>query len=156
MRPRWPAPLSAGRFSFFLGRRTSNPGGGVGGSNGDAVPFIMVGNAIHVTVTIGGVPNDMLLDTGAAMSSVTTSLADGLIARGEAHELAPAKFTMANGSSEYERVVSVNSITIGSHTRTNVSMSVGPDGSMMLLGLPVLNAIGKFTIDAGSSQLIFG
>jgi hypothetical protein len=133
-----------------------NPGGGVGGSNGDAVPFIMVGNAIHVTVTIGGVPNDMLLDTGAAMSSVTTSLADGLIARGEAHELAPAKFTMANGSSEYERVISVNSITIGSHTRTNVSMSVGPDGSMMLLGLPVLNAIGKFTIDAGSSQLIFG
>jgi predicted aspartyl protease len=114
----------------------------------------MVGNAIHVTVTIGGVPNDLLLDTGAAMSSVTASLADGLIARGEAHELAPTKFTMANGSSEHERVISVNSI--GSHTRTKVSMSVGPDGSMLLLGLPVLNAIGKFTIDAGSSQLIFG
>jgi gag-polyprotein putative aspartyl protease len=133
---------------------TYNAGGGSGGTNGDAVPFIMVGNAIHVTVTIGDVPNDMLLDTGAAMSSVTTALADGLIARGEAHELEPAKFTMANGSSEYERVISVNSITIGSHTRTNVAMSVS-DGTM-LLGLPVLNAIGRFTIDAVSSQLIFG
>jgi hypothetical protein len=29
------------------------------------------------------------------------------------------------------------------------------DGEM-LLGLPVLNAIGRFTIDAGASQLIFG
>ena len=34
--------------------------------------------------------------------------------------------------------------------------SISPDGSMMLLGLPVLNAIGKFTIDADSRQLIFG
>ncbi len=98
----------------------------------------------------------VVLDTGAEMSSVNATFANQLIMSGQAVELAPLEFTMANGSKEMERVISVKSLTIGSHTRTNVSVSVSKDGGMTLLGLPVLNAIGKFTIDAGSNQLIFG
>jgi hypothetical protein len=38
----------------------------------------------------------------------------------------------------------------------NVRMSVVPDGTEMLLGLPILNAIGRFTIDSANHQLTFG
>ena len=64
--------------------------------------------------------------------------------------------TLADGSTIQERVLIVNTLTIGAHTRRNVRMLVSPDGVDMLLGLPVLNAIGKFTIDAANSQLLLG
>jgi predicted aspartyl protease len=96
----------------------------------------------------------MILDTGAGITSITSALANQLIYSGQATELQPIEMTMANGSKEMERVVNVRSLSIGSHTRTNVSVSVS-DG-MQLLGLPVLNAIGRFTIDSVAGELVFG
>jgi predicted aspartyl protease len=114
----------------------------------------MIGNAIHLSVVVGSTTTDMILDTGAEISSIPTALADSLIQSGEAHELQPMRMRMADGSSHMERIVSVHRMSIGSHVRTNVSVSVS-DG-MTLLGLPVLNAIGKFTIDSANNRLIFG
>jgi predicted aspartyl protease len=53
-------------------------------------------------------------------------------------------------------VVIVKTLIIGAHTRWNVRMLVSPDSADMLLGLPILNAIGKFTVDAANSQLLLG
>jgi predicted aspartyl protease len=118
------------------------------------VPINMAGHAIHITVVVGGESTDMILDTGAPITLVTPALANSLINSGQATELQPIEVTMANGSKEMERVISVRSLTIGSHTRTNVSVSES-DG-MQLLGLPVLSAIGRFSIDSVAGELTFG
>jgi predicted aspartyl protease len=47
-------------------------------------------------------------------------------------------------------------VTIGSHVLRDVRAGVAPDGTDMLLGLPVLNKIGRFTIDSVNHKLIFG
>lgn len=125
-------------------------------STGDAVPFIMEHGAIKVRVNLPGYWAKMTLDTGAGMGSVTSSLADKLIADGHATEQVQQRFCMANGSCDMERVIMIDWITVGSHTVNNVRLSVTADGVEMLLGLPVLNAIGKFTIDSANHQLTFG
>ena len=127
-----------------------------GGSDAacDVVASVMVGHSIHINVNVGGTPVDMILDTGAEISSISTSLADTLIASGQATEAAPVRMTMADGSKHFERTIVVKTMTVGNHVRYNVHVSVS-DG-MALLGLPVLNAIGKFTIDSAHNQLTFG
>jgi clan AA aspartic protease (TIGR02281 family) len=126
-----------------------------GGS--DAVPFVLTGGAMHVTVMLGDSQIDMMVDTGANVSSVTPTVANALISTGQATELEPHRVQMADGTWVMERVISVKSLKLGSHDRTDVTMTVTTsDNGMSLLGLPVLNAIGKFTVDGGSNQLIFG
>ena len=63
------------------------------------------------------------------------------------------RITLANGATENERTVFVNSLVIGRYARSKVLVSVS-DGDP-LLGLPILNAIGKFSIDAERGVLSF-
>jgi hypothetical protein len=77
-----------------------------------------------------------------------------LIAEGHATEGSGGTINLADGSSHHERSVVVDAMTIGNHTRSQVPMTVS-DGEP-LLGLPVLNGIGKFTIDAQHGVLTFG
>jgi gag-polyprotein putative aspartyl protease len=121
------------------------------------VPFNMVNGGIMVKVNFPGYWATMQVDTGAGMSSIAKGLADKLIAEGHATEKGEQRFIMANGSVDVEKVIVIDSVAVGSHTVNHVEMSVVPDnGANMLLGLPVLNSIGKFTIDSAASQLIFG
>ena len=46
-------------------------------------------------------------------------------------------------------------MTIGRYVIHNVRIVVNDDGADLLLGLPVLNAIGSFTIDQSHSQIRF-
>jgi predicted aspartyl protease len=116
----------------------------------------MIHQAMHVTVNVGGAPIDMIVDTGASVTSINEWLANQLLAYGQAREYAPWMVGQADGSSVMERRIVVSSLILGSHTCTNVLMTVAPDGAPMLLGLPVLNSIGRLTIDANSNRLIFG
>lgn len=121
--------------------------------NDDTVPITMIHNSIHVVVTVGGRPLDMVLDTGANVSSIPPSLANNLIAAGRAEEGPSVPITLANGATENERTVFVDSLVIGRYARSKVLVSVS-DGDP-LLGLPILNAIGKFSIDAERGVLSF-
>jgi predicted aspartyl protease len=121
----------------------------------DVMPFTIANGNMHVTATVGGYTTDMVLDTGAAMSSIPVSFAKNLIAQGKAYVTGSEKFSMANGSSQAEWIISVGRITLGRHTLANVRMSVVPDGASLLFGLPELNSIGKFTIDNTRGQLTF-
>lgn len=120
----------------------------------EVIPITMINNSIHVRVIIGGAPLDMLLDTGADMSSIPATFADNLIASGQATELQPVTIMLADGSTTTAREISVKSIRVGRYERTDVHMTVTPDVANPLLGLPVLTSIGKFTIDAENNQLI--
>jgi hypothetical protein len=106
-----------------------------------------------VNVLVGGHAVQMILDTGATISSIPSAFADQLIAEGHATEGGGGNISLADGSSHYQRRVIVDAVTIGNHTRSQVEMTV-LDGEP-LLGLPVLNTIGKFTIDAQHGVLTF-
>jgi predicted aspartyl protease len=51
---------------------------------------------------------------------------------------------------------SIGTVTVGGHVLRDVRAGVSPDGAEMLLGLPLLNQIGRFTIDSANHKLIFG
>jgi predicted aspartyl protease len=108
-----------------------------------------------LAVTIGDLPIDMVLDTGATISTVSASLADRLIAEGQASEQPAIALRLANGSTVTQRTVIINSLTVGRHKQYLVPLTVSPDGADMLLGLPVLDAIGAFKIDVAHGQVIF-
>jgi hypothetical protein len=120
----------------------------------DGVPLTLIDGAMHVVVALGDRSVDMVLDTGAVISGISTTLANQLIASGQATEAEPHKFILANGEAEMERMIVVHSLTIGSHTTTNALVSVSDNG-MSLLGLSVLNNIGPFKIDAVNGKLTF-
>jgi predicted aspartyl protease len=98
----------------------------------------------------------MVIDTGAEMMSVTNSVARSLYEKGEAETNGDyMSFRMADGSARTQQIIIVKSLTIGSHILTNVPASVVADGASMLIPFPVLNRIGKFTIDATNGTLTF-
>jgi predicted aspartyl protease len=67
-----------------------------------------------------------------------------------AHEGPQGIATLADGPQREQQSVIVDTVTIGSHVLHDVLAGVSPDGSPMLLGLPVLNKIGRFTIDGAN------
>jgi clan AA aspartic protease (TIGR02281 family) len=114
------------------------------------------GRALYAYIDIGPWPQRVLLDTGATNLTVTEPLAERLLAQGFAHEGPGGTATLADGSEREGRTVIIDSVTIGSHVLRDVRAGVTPDGADMLLGLPLLNQIGRFTIDSVNHKLIFG
>ena len=120
------------------------------------IPFRSGPAGMYVYVGLGGVPHNMLLDTGASISSVTTPIAQKLIARGQAVVLpGSVSLTMADGSTSERPAIGVHTATIGRYVLHNVQMVVNDDGATLLLGLPVLNTIGSFTVDQSRHQIRF-
>jgi predicted aspartyl protease len=120
-----------------------------------AIPFRALPDGIHVYASLGGVPHDMVIDTGAGMSSVTAPIANALIGRRQAVVVGEMSFTMADGSTHLEPIIAVRIVAIGGYRLHDVRMSVSPDGGGVLLGLAELNAIGSFTIDSSRHQIRF-
>jgi uncharacterized protein YraI len=147
------APMTVAVATAPTAPNYSAPPPATGAGNDDSVPITMIHNSIHVVVTVSGRPLDMVLDTGANVSSIPPSLANNLIAAGRAEEGPSVPITLANGATEKERTVFIDSLVIGRHARAKVLVSVS-DGDP-LLGLPILNAIGKFSIDAEHGVLSF-
>jgi len=114
------------------------------------------GRALYTYIDIGPWPQRMLVDTGSTRLTVNESLAQRLLARGLAHEGPQGIATLADGSQREQQSVIIGTVTIGSHVLHGVLAGVSPDGSDMLLGLWVLNKIGRFTIDGANHKLIFG
>jgi clan AA aspartic protease (TIGR02281 family) len=114
------------------------------------------GRAAYVDVSLGTVPVRMLIDTGATNVSVTRSIAATLSANNEAVLLPiTADIAIADGATIQAQIISIRALTIGRHTLRHVIAGVTPDGADMLLGFPVLNQAGRFTIDTKNRLLIF-
>ena len=122
----------------------------------DAIPLRNVNGSMFVYASLGGVPHNMILDTGASRSNVTVPIANALISRKQAH-IVPGIFwtTIANGSAMPNQRIILHTMTIGRHTLHNVQMDVTDDGAPVLLGLSELSSIGSFTIDQAHNQIKF-
>ena len=122
----------------------------------NAVPIFTDGRRAHVSAMIGSISATMLIDTGASVASVNASVAQALLASGEADALGPAELGLAGGQTVTEDCIIIHQIALGTHVATNVRAVINANDADMLLSLPALNQMGKFTIDTANSQLVFG
>jgi clan AA aspartic protease (TIGR02281 family) len=110
-------------------------------------------------VGLGASPNEtvhsFVLDTGASDLTVTSDVASQLIATGHAEPGNPEIVTYADGKSHHVPTVTIDTVRVGMHVVHDVHASVTPMGALMLLGLNVLNAIGRFEVDAPHRTLTF-
>ncbi len=125
---------------------------------GNSVPIYYErdGRAVFVDVILGSQPAHMLIDTGATDVTVSESLAQELLSRGEADEGPSAQVQLADGTTTTARNIYVHTLRIGDNVLRDIRAGVTPDGTDMLLGFPVLNQIGRFTIDTVNRRLNFG
>jgi clan AA aspartic protease (TIGR02281 family) len=114
------------------------------------------GRALYVYIDIGPSMQRVLIDTGSTHLTVTESLAGRLLAQGNAHEGPGGTVTLADGSTHSGRNIIIDDVSIGAHVLHNIVAGVGPDNADMLLGMSLLNQIGRFTIDSANHKLIFG
>ena len=118
------------------------------------LPITFARSGAYVAVSIGTMPETMLVDTGATGMTVSASIADQLIASGQATEAQAETVTLAGGVKQEFRQVDINSVTVAGHVVNNVHAGVVPDGSDMLLGLGVLAKVSnKFAINVANSTL---
>ena len=122
----------------------------------DSVPLVTDGARAAVTVTLGAYSVNMLIETGATGVSIGPTLADKLVAAGDAHYEGEMEVTVADGSVHKERILIVHKLSVGNHVLNDVPAGVTPVDTMMLLPFPVLNQMGRFTIDTRNNQLVFG
>jgi len=114
------------------------------------------GRSVRVDVRLGSLIHRMVIDTGATGLSIPRLVAERLVLRREAIESDGAILTLANGGRERRRGIRVWAVSVGSHTLRDVYATVAPHPSEPLLGFPVLNQLGRFTIDTIERLLILG
>jgi hypothetical protein len=99
----------------------------------------------------------MLIDTGADGMSLSPAIADALIAAGDASEAGTEPVTFADGTTVIQRRIVINRVQVGQHVLHSVVATVNATNQgLMLLPFPILNEMGKFTIDTAKGKLIFG
>jgi len=124
---------------------------------GDSMPITVIGTHAAAPVVLGSMPVTTMIDTGCTDLSITQTIADRLIASGQATYAASRTYVLADGSSHENRTISIATITIGGHVLHDVLAGVDPDGAPLLLGFNVLQLISaKFSIDTAAGVLTFG
>ncbi|RBP14359.1 clan AA aspartic protease (TIGR02281 family) [Roseiarcus fermentans] len=114
------------------------------------------GRTARVDVQLGSITKRMVIDTGATGLSIPAWIAERLLWRREAVEAQSAVMTLANGREELRQGVKLWSVTVGGRTLLDVYATVAPHEAEPLLGFPVLNQAGRFTIDTVAGLLIMG
>jgi hypothetical protein len=114
------------------------------------------GQSLFIDVDLGTSAYVFQLDTGASDMTVTQTVAAGLVRDGHAISGPPETITLADGSSHTVPTLTINVVTVGTHRVSNVHAMVSPDSAPMLLGMGVLNHIGRFAVDVPNCQLTFG
>jgi hypothetical protein len=108
---------------------------------------------IRVWADLGGRLYDVLVDTGCKLPmSLPQDLADDLVRNGSAHYTGyGAGIILADGETRNVRVISINRVVVQGHELNNVTATVMPSNSPMLLGMPILNKLGKFNVIHGQA-----
>jgi len=113
------------------------------------------GKSLFIDADLGTSAYSFVLDTGASDLTVTETVAARLVRDGHATSGQPETVTLADGSSHTVPTLTINTVTVGTHRVSDVHATVSSDNAPMLLGMGVLNRIGRFSVDAPNRQLTF-
>jgi clan AA aspartic protease (TIGR02281 family) len=120
-----------------------------------SIPLNVQNDSMMLNVGLGTQTVTMMLDTGATSSVVTEAVANILVRNGHARWTGEEQFSMADGSVRTAQTILISEVRIGSHVVRNMRAAVTSNRTDMLLGFSVLKAIGPFTIDTRTNELIF-
>ena len=121
-----------------------------------SIDVVIDGSRALAPLKVGSLSIYATVDTGCADMTMIKTNADKLLANGEATKREDYAAILADGSQRTMPAIVIKTLTIGSHTIHNVTASVVPDGTMMLLGYNILNQVsGKFAINTTKSTLDF-
>jgi len=117
------------------------------------------GGQNYALLTIDGVKQNFLLDTGASMSTVPLYFIEGLIEKGyltpEIHFVRHEQFWIADGNSVEGGIWRIPKIKIGSETIYNVEFSsVSSENAPFLLGMSTLERLGNYSIVPNENKII--
>jgi clan AA aspartic protease (TIGR02281 family) len=120
-----------------------------------SIPLNVQNDSMMLNVGLGNQTVTMILDTGATSSVVTEAVANILVRNGHARWTGEEQFSMGDGSVRTAQTILISEVQIGSHVVRNMRAAVTSNRTDMLLGFSVLKAIGPFTIDTRTNELIF-
>ena len=117
------------------------------------------GGQNYALLTIDGVKQNFLLDTGASMSTVPLYFIEGLIKKGyitpEIHFIRHEQFRIADGNTVEGGIWRIPKIKIGSETIYNVEFSsVSSENAPFLLGMSTLEKLGNYIIAPNQNKII--
>jgi predicted aspartyl protease len=117
------------------------------------------GGQNYALITIDGVKQNFLLDTGASMSTVPTYFIEGLIKKGyitpEIHFIRHEHFRIADGNTVEGGIWRIPKIKIGNETIYNVEFSsVSSENAPFLLGMSTLERLGNYSIVPNENKII--
>jgi clan AA aspartic protease (TIGR02281 family) len=123
--------------------------------NANVIMLRSDGQSLVLDVGLGEMVREFILDTGASSMTVTADVAAQLVAAGHATPHGAETVTYADGKPHVVQTITIDKVRVGTHFVHDVHATVTPSGAPMLLGLDVLNAIGRFEIDAPHRTLTF-
>jgi predicted aspartyl protease len=110
--------------------------------------------SLVVGVDIAGEPADFVLDTGAAMVSITRALYKRLHRAGSVVDAREVAVRMADGRLRLVPVKRVSQFTVGADCElTDIEVLVLPGEGRNLLGLNALSRFAPLTLDLSASSL---
>lgn len=117
------------------------------------------GGQNYALLTIDGVKQNFLLDTGASMSTVPLYFIEGLIKKGyitpEIHFIRHEQFRIADGNTVEGGIWRIPKIKIGNETIYNVEFSsVSSENAPYLLGMSTLERLGNYSIVPNENKII--
>jgi hypothetical protein len=117
------------------------------------------GGQNYALLTIDGVKQNFLLDTGASMSTVPSYFIDQLIKKRyitpEIHFIRHEQFRIADGNTIKGGIWRIPKIKIGSETIYNVEFSsVSSENAPFLLGMSTLERLGNYSIVPNENKII--
>lgn len=124
-------------------------------SNG-SIKLSVQNGVYHISVTIGGITKNFVLDSGASEVLLSEEYENALLKNGtikKTNYLTPALYRIADGSIIQCRRLVIPKLTIGNFTITNVQASIGVGSVPLLLGKTVLDKFSSWTINNQTQTL---
>ena len=130
-------------------------------ADNENIPLIKKGGVYQLPVEINGVITlHFILDTGATDVLLPADVVSTLLRTGTIKETdclpGAAAYTLADGSAVNSQRFLLRSLKIGNRRVPNVTASIGPVSSELLLGQSFLEKLGAWGIDSQRQVLTFG
>ena len=107
-----------------------------------------------VPVTVGGVADQLLLDTGASMVTISPKLFAKIRRQSEVTRVSQIGARMASGQIQLLNVYRVSQFRLGEHCELGaVEVAVLPSGDRSLLGMNVLRKAAPFAVSTAPPAL---
>ena len=122
----------------------------------EVVKLIKNGGVYLVNLSIGGVPQTAILDSGASVVSISKKLERELLRKKvitKNNYITPAKYRIANGKIITAERCILPSITVGKLKLKNVVCSIVDDATTILLGKSFLDQFSRWSIDNNKQTL---